>query len=85
MNKRQLELLKLVGFKVSGNNITWKNKSYSSIYFDQATKLFGIKVNAHTFTPGDYDSVEYLAIDLNHMLGLVYELNMIKDGDFHAN
>lgn len=85
MNKRQLELLNLAGFKVNDNKITWKNNSHSSIYFDQDTKLFSIKVNAYTFTPGDYDSVEYLAIDLNHMLGLVYELNMIKDGDCHAN
>ena len=85
MNKRQLELLNLVGFKVDGNNITWKNNSHSSIYFDKDTKLFSIKVDAYTFTPGDYDSVEYLAIDLHHMLGIIYELNMIKDGDYHAN
>lgn len=79
MNKRQIELLKLVGFKVSDNKITWRNISYSSIYFE----LFSIKIDAHTFNHGDYDSIEYLAIDLNHILDLVYELNTIKDGDYN--
>lgn len=79
MNKRQIELLNLVGFKVVGNNINWKNDSLASIFFDETSGLFNIKVQAHTFTPGDYEDVEYLAIDLNHMLGLVYELNSIKE------
>lgn len=81
ISKRQFELLNLVGFKIEGDNIIWKNDSQASIYYDEPTGLFNIKVKAHTFTPGDYDSVEYLAIDLNHMLGLIYELNSIRGGD----
>lgn len=80
MNKRQIELLNLIGLKINGNNIEWKKDSLASIYFDQNTKLFNIKIKEYDFTPGDYDSIEYLTIDLNHMLGLIYELNMIKDG-----
>ena len=79
MNKRQIELLNFVGFQVDGDNIKWKNNSLASIFFDNDSGLFSIKVQAHNFAPGDYDSIEYLSIDLNHMLGLVYELNSIKE------
>lgn len=79
MNKRQIELLNFVGFQVDGDNIKWKNNSLASIFFDKDSELFSIKVQAHNFAPGDYDSIEYLSIDLNHMLGLVYELNSIKE------
>lgn len=79
MTKKQIELLKLVGFKIKGNNVIWKNKSLASIYYDEKAKLFNIKVEQHTFTPGDYDAIEYLAIDINHMLGLIYELNSIRE------
>lgn len=79
MNKRQIELLNFAGFKVNGNNIKWKNNSLASIFFDEASGLFSIKVQAHNFTPRDYKSIEYLSIDLNHMLGLVYELNFVKE------
>ena len=85
MTNRQIELLKLVGFKIDGNKIIWKNDSLASIFYDKKSGLFNIKVQAHTFTPGDYDSVEYLAIDLNHMLGLIYELNSLKEGDSNEN
>ena len=79
MNKRQIELLNFVGFQVDENKIKWKNSSLASIFFDKDSGLFSIKVQAHNFAPGDYDSIEYLSIDLNHMLGLVYELNSIKE------
>lgn len=85
MNKRQIELLNLIGLKINGNNIEWKKDSLASIYFDQNTKLFNIKIKEHDFIPGDYDSIEYLTIDLNQMLGLIYELNMIKDGISNEN
>ena len=81
MNKRQIELLNFVDFQVDGNNIKWKNNSLASIFFDKDSGLFSINVQAHNFKPGDYDSIEYLAIDLNHMLGLVYELNSIGGGN----
>ncbi len=79
MNKRQIELLNFVGFQVDGDNIKWKNNSLASIFFDKNSGLFSIKVQEHNFAPGDYNSIEYLSIDLNHMLGLVYELNSIKE------
>ena len=79
MNKRQIELLNFVGFQVDGDNIKWKNNSLASIFFDKDSGLFSIKVQAHNFDPGDYDSIEYLSIDLNHMLVLVYELNSITE------
>ena len=34
-------------------------------------------MKSFTFKPGDYESVEMFSITLNHMLGLVYELNLI--------
>jgi len=84
MNKKQRELLKFLGFKVDGINITWKNDSLVSIFFDESSGLFNIKIQEHTFKPGDYDSIEYLAIDLHHMLGIIYELNSVR-GDKNEN
>lgn len=84
MNKRQIELLKFLGCKVDGTKIIWKDDSLASIFFDESSGLFNIKVQEHTFKPGDYDSVEYLAIDLHHMLGIIYELNSVR-GDKNEN
>lgn len=78
MNKRQIELLNFLGCKIVGTNIIWKEESLASIYFDKPSGLFNIKVQNYTFKPNDYDSIEHLAIDLHHMLGIIYELNSIR-------
>lgn len=79
MTNRQKELIKLCGYKIVDNKLIGEKESLSAIYYDEDTNLFSIDMKAFKFKPGDYESVEMFSITLNHMLGLVYELNMIKD------
>lgn len=79
MNNRQKELIKLCEYKIIGNRIVGKKDCISTIYFDEDAKLFSIKIKSYNFTPGDYENIEMFTITVNHMLGLVYELNLIKE------
>ena len=79
MNERQKELIKLCGYKIVGNKLVGEKECISNIYFDNKTKLFSINIKAYKFTPGDYETIETFSITLNHMLGLIYELNLIND------
>ena len=81
MTNKQKELIKFCGYKIVDNYLVGEKDCIASIYFDEATKLFSIKINAFDFSPGDYESIELFSITLNHMLGLVYELNLIKNND----
>ena len=81
MTNRQKELIKLCGYKVVDNKLVGENDSISYIYYDEGSKLFSINMKSYSFKPGDYETVEMFSITLNHMLALVYELNMIKDGN----
>lgn len=81
MTNKQKELIKFCGYKIVDNHLVGEKECISKIYFDETTKLFSIEMKAYTFSPGDYESIEMFSISLNHMLGLVYELNQIKDGD----
>ena len=85
MTNKQKELINFCGYKIVDNYLVGEKECISSIYFDEVTKLFSIKIKAFNFSPGDYDSIELFSITLNHMLGLIYELNMIKDGVSNEN
>ncbi len=85
MTNKQKELIKFCGYKIVGNHLVGEKKCISSIYYDETSRLFSIKIKAFTFIPSNYESVEMFSITLNHMLGLIYELNSIKDGDFIEN
>lgn len=85
MTNRQKDLIKFCGYKIAGNKLVGEKDCISNMYYDEKTGLFSIDMKAFTFTPGDYDSVEMFSITLNHMLGLVYELNSIKDADSVEN
>ena len=78
ITKRQNELIKFCGYKIKNNRLIGENESLSSIFFDKKTGLFSIDIKSHTFSPGDYDSIEYFTITLNRMLGLIYELNNLE-------
>lgn len=80
MTNKQKELIKFCGYKIVGNRLVGEKECISSIYYDEISGLFSIDMKAFNFSPGDYESVEIFSITLNHMLGLVYELNLIKDG-----
>lgn len=80
MTNKQKELIKFCGYKIVGNRLVGEKECISSIYYDEISGLFSIDMKAFNFSPGDYESVEMFSITLNHMLGLVYELNLIKDG-----
>lgn len=79
MTNKQKELIKFCGYKIIDNHLVGEKECISSIYFDENSGLFSIKMKAFNFSPGDYESIEMFSITLNHMLGLVYELNLIKD------
>ena len=81
MNKHQEQLLNLCGYHVdeTGSIIKEDKSKLSTIIFDKETRLFTISISAYTFNPGDHDSIEEFSIDLNHKLGLVYELNLVND------
>lgn len=80
MTKKQLELLNFCGYKVDKNNkISGEKECIASMFFDEKTKLFSVAIKSYTFEPGDYDSIEMLTITVNHMLGLVYDLNHLED------
>lgn len=79
MTNRQKELIKLCGYKIVDNKLVGEKECISSIFYDEKSKLFSINMKSFTFKPGDYESIEMFSITLNHMLGLVYELNLIKD------
>ena len=79
MTNRQKELINLCGYKIVDNRLIGEKECISSIYYDEKTKLFSIDMKPYNFTPGDYETVEMVSITLNHMLGLVYELNLIGE------
>ena len=83
MTNEQKELIKFCGYKIVDNHLVGEKECISSIYYDKISGLFSIQMKAFNFVPGDYDSVEMFSITLNHMLGLIYELNLIKDGGSH--
>lgn len=86
MNKRQIELLNFCGYKIdSSNRINGEKDCIASMAFDEKSKMFSIKIKSYTFNPGDYESIEMFTITVNHMLGLIFELNSIKDGDSNEN
>lgn len=78
-NKRQLQMLELCGFKFDNNKvIDIQNRNMLvEITYTYVTGMFGVKTEGKYFDFGDYDSVENFTIDVNHVLGLVYELNML--------
>lgn len=85
MTNKQIEILNFLKKKMDGNNVVWDHESKASMFFDEDSKLFNIKIDAHTFTPGDYDSIEQFTIDVSHMLALAYELNFFCGGDSIEN
>lgn len=83
MTNKQKELIRFCGYKIVDNHLVGEKECISSIYYDKISGLFSIRMKAFNFVPGDYESVEMFSITLNHMLGLIYELNLIKDGGSH--
>lgn len=77
MTNRQKELIKLCGYKIVDNKLIGEKECISNIYYDEESQLFSIDMKSYNFKPGDYETVEMFSITLNHMLGLVYELNLI--------
>ena len=77
ITNRQKELITLCGYKIIDNRLESEKDSVSSIYFDTNTGLFSIDIKSYSFKPGDYEEVEMFTITVNHMLGLIYELNLI--------
>lgn len=77
MTDRQKELIKSLGYKIIDNTLIGEKKCISKIYYDNYSHLFSIKMKAYIFDPADYESMEMFSITFNHMLGLVYELNLI--------
>ncbi len=80
MTKKQIEILTFCGYKIDGNKIYGEKECIASIIFDDKSKMFALDVKAHTFEPGDYDSIEMLYLAVYHMLGLIYNLNTLGDG-----
>lgn len=85
MTNRQKELIKFCGYKIIDNKLVGEKECISNIFYDEKSGLFSIDISAYTFVPGDYDSIEAFTIVINRMLGLIYELNSIKDGDSSEN
>jgi len=86
MNNKQIELLKFCGFEIDDDHLLVLEKenknSLVKICFNNSVKLFTIKTQGCYFKPNDYDSIELFTIELSRKLGLVYELNHLKDGDY---
>lgn len=84
MNNKQIELLKFLGFTIDleNNVVNDRDKnSLVSIYFNDTLKVFTLKISDHDFLKDDYDAIEYLSIELNRKLSLIYELNTFMKGD----
>lgn len=75
MTNRQIKLLNFCGYKVIGNKIYGEKECIANIVFDKKSKLFSIDIDAYSFKPGDYVSIEAFTLVVNHMLGIIYELN----------
>ena len=76
ITNRQKELITLCGYKII-NKLIGEKESISCIYYDEKSGLFSIDLKSHNFNPGDYEEIEMFTITVNHMLGLIYELNLI--------
>lgn len=83
MTDKQKELIKALGYKIVGNTLVGEKDCIAKIYYDNDSHLFSIKMKAYVFAPADYESIEMFSITFNHMLGLIYELNLI--GGNHEN
>lgn len=77
ISSRQKELITLCGYRIIDNRLIGDKESISSIYYDAKSGLFSIDIKAYNFKPGNYEEIEMFTITVNHMLGLIYELNII--------
>ena len=81
--KRQLELLRLCGFEFVDNKFKdFHNRNMLvDIIYESDTGLFTLETKGKRFDVKDYDSVEAFTIDVNHVLGLIYELNLLNENE----
>ena len=84
MSSRQKQLLRFCGFEIKDKKIIDKNNPHSlvTIYYEEITDLFTLKIKSHSFRPNDYDTMEAFGIEFGRKLGLVHELNLIRGWEY---
>lgn len=56
-----------------------RKKVFQNIYIDYKIKLFSLNLKSYKFAPGNHKIIETTSNTLNHILGLIYELNLIRN------